>query len=124
MPEGTPPFCLNVPVLSHLSKQAVIDSEWIRIGPAFGIVRVKDEPALWAAQCAWFLIVEEPEKIVRLEELDSLAAIGVLKPTSMLVSLCFRYPVKGRTVEEARTRAIHERRPNESLHAYRPVAGG
>jgi hypothetical protein len=94
-----------------MPKGAEIDSQWVRVGPAFGVCRVTNRNDLWAAQCAWFG-VDGLGGTYRLNELDSLLARGAMSESTWCVAMSYRYPMSASSLVDAQARAQAMLPPN------------
>ena len=102
-------FSLGPASISQIPGDAELDTTWIKLGPAFGVCRIRNRTNAWAAQCSWFELIGEPDHVYRIEELDSLEAHGRLTPSTRLAQASYRYAVRAASEAEARERAVRTR---------------
>jgi hypothetical protein len=99
-----------MPVPSTLPKNAVLDSVEHRFGDGMRAWRILNREDLWAVQDVWFQIPGRPEYL-HYARLDSLTSADGFSDSAILYQVRYRYPVKAKTVEEAKTAAFSQRPP-------------
>ena len=117
-PSGAPPFCPPAPFVSRMPRGSVIDSLWVRLGPGFGMCRVKGSSRLWAAQCVWFGIEGIPNQLFLRSQMDSLEGCGAIGPSTITTARSYRYPVRAERESIAAELALR-RLPSRAPKAVR-----
>jgi len=108
--------CGVPPTVRRLPAGLALDTLWYRFGPALRGCRVLNRKDRWVAECAWFYMEGPHGGVYRMEEIDSLHAIGLVTDSTLFTGVRYRYLIKAGTIEEAR-RESRARWPREAPRA-------
>lgn len=97
--------CGVPPTVRRLPSGLVLDTLWYRFGPALRGCRVLNRKQRWVAECAWFYMEGPHGGVYRMEELDSLHAIGLITDSTLFTNVRYRYLIEAASVEDAKREA-------------------
>jgi hypothetical protein len=114
--------CPARPIPGCLPKNSVLDTAWVTLGNGMKGCRILNHRDLWAVEMPW-MKVDGTARIYRLSELDSLHDAGAITDSTIFSVQRYRFPVKAKSVEEARAAAQSRQPlepPKEILKAFAP----
>ena len=97
--------CGVPPTVRRLPSGLELDTLWYRFGPALRGCRVLNRKDRWVAECAWFYMEGPHGGVYRMEELDSLHAIGLITDSTLFTNVRYRYLVKAGSITDAKREA-------------------
>jgi len=118
--------CPVRPVPGCLPGNSLLDTAWVKLGNGLVGCRILNHKGLWAVEMPWMRI-DGTSGIHRYSELDSLYGAGAITDSTTFSVQRYRFPVKAKSVEEARAAAQHAQPlvpPRAILEAFAPRASG
>ena len=97
--------CGVPPTVRRLPTGLELDTLWYRFGPALRGCRVLNRKDRWVAECAWFYMEGPHGGVYRMEELDSLHAIGRITDSTLFTNVRYRYLIEAASIEDAKREA-------------------
>jgi hypothetical protein len=111
----TPPVvgeaCRLPPTVGRLPRGAELDSVVVEFAPYLVGRRITNRRDTWVVSEPWFEFTHGPERFVPMATMDSLHEVGALSDSVFIpiVGVRYRYIIKARSAEEARSVAIAKR---------------
>ena len=103
--------CARPPAVGRIPRGAELDSVGVEFAPYLVGRRIVNRRDAWAVSEPWFALTHGPERFVAMATLDSLHQVGALPDTGFMpvVGVTYRYVIKARSAEQARSVAIARR---------------
>lgn len=103
--------CARPPTVGRLPRGAELDSVAVEFAPYLVGRRITNRRDAWVVSEPWFEFTHGPERFVPMATMDSLHQVGALSDSVFIpvVGVTYRYIIKARSAEQARSVAIAER---------------